>query len=149
MKTHLRVYNSSLKALLIVIGLAIAIVGCETSEQYVTREAGLWNVTMQNVKDYQDSVLVSDVTQTSSLGTMEFLMNGSGYKTVGAVRDTFIWQLNAEDDHLIVYYKIGPWMNAAIQSRSDNAMTLFWEYESAIGTTDYKTSKTATIERAN
>ena len=137
-----------MKSLLIVIGLAIAIVGCESGEQFVTREAGLWNVTTQNVKSYQDSVLVSDVTQTSDLGTMEFLMNGSGYRTVAAVRDTFVWELSAEDDRLIVYYKIGPFMNSEIQARSDNAMTLSWEYESAIGTTRYKTAKTATFQRA-
>lgn len=148
MKTHLHAPISNIKVLFIILGLAIAAVGCESTEQFVTREAGLWNVTTQNVKDYQDSVLVSDLTQTSNLGTMEFLMNGSGYRTVAAVRDTFVWQLNSEDDRLIVYYKIGPFMNAEIQSRSDKAMTLFWEYESAVGTTHYKTSKTATIERA-
>lgn len=127
-----------------------AVAGCETGEQFVVREAGLWNVVSHTKMYYKDDVLDSTVINTvaADLGQMQFDMNGQGFRMLPTHIDTFVWQLNAEDDRLIVYYKIGPFMNAAISDQTDNTMTLAWENARVEGIVGWKEQNIATIERA-
>jgi hypothetical protein len=147
--THIDMRFSG-KAIVAALLLAMA-VGCgETSEQFVVREAGLWNVVSHTRMVYIDDVLDSTFINTvaADLGQMQFDMSGQGFRLLPTHTDTFVWQLNATDDRLIVYYKIGPFMNAAITDQTDNAMTLSWENTRVEDTTEIKTEYISTIERA-
>lgn len=128
--------------------MSVLVWGCETGEQFVTKEAGLWNVVSRTEKIYENEELLVDETTTDSLGQMEFLMTGQGFKIEPSRRDTFVWQLGAEDERLIVYYKIGPWMNAEISNRTPNGMTLDWSTESDQPNRHIVWEYTMKIERA-
>jgi hypothetical protein len=124
--------------------------GCELGENVVEYQTGVWNVTSMKTKTYRDGVLASDETQTDSLGQMQFNATGQGYRIdFSAARDTFTWEHYIEEQRLVIYYRIGPFANAAIMEKSDNAMTLFWVNSEADGTVMVNTERTATIERSN
>jgi hypothetical protein len=138
----------SLKSIVVVCLACFGAMRCESGEQFVTKEAGLWNVVLQTNKTFENDVLIVDETLTQDLGQMEFRMTGQGFRIEPSRIDTFVWQLGAEDERMIVYYKVGPWMNAAITNQTDQAMTFAWENEGDLGATHYKWEHTMNVERA-
>ncbi len=139
----------SVKAIFTTMLLAVVALACESDEQFVTKEAGVWKVVSHASKIVENGVLVTDQTLTDNLGEMEFRMTGQGFRISStAVRDTFIWQLNGENDHLIIYNNVGPWWNTAISNRTDNEMTLSWENEASELNKLIKTEQVLKIQRA-
>lgn len=134
---------------LVVLAMMLFVLGCkETEEEFVTRAAGEWDVLSKTSKRYDNDTVVYDRTRTDSLGTMEFMMTGQGFRTDGAgVRDTFVWGLSSDDTRLIVNYKIGPIMDATISDQTDNAMTLTWTESWNEDITHVKVDNVATFQR--
>jgi hypothetical protein len=139
----------SVKAIFAVLLLSMFVFGCETGEQFVTREAGLWDVSSLYTRTFHDDVKVSEVTKTDSLGQFEFQMSGRGIRIdYAGVRDSFVWTLGKDDDRLTMY---GPdeFVDSQILDQTDETMTLYWRNIFADSTSSYmiKTEKTAKLKR--
>lgn len=138
----------TLKAIALMMALTAICFGCDFRENIIEYQTGVWDVTSLKTVTYHDGVLISDVTRTDSLETMDFRNTGQGFRTDFTARtDTFTWEHYAEQERLIIYYRVGPFTNAAILNKSENSMTLYWINENADGAVLVKTEKTATIER--
>lgn len=140
--------KSSVKLTLVAAMLAVCAWGCDDDPYLLDNATGTWKVVMQATKTYADGNLVSDITRSDSLPQWELERIGRGIRTHhNAVKDTFTWELHNEEERMILYFKIGPFMNAAILEQDLKSKTLYWENEFADGTVMMKTENTARIEK--
>jgi hypothetical protein len=107
--------------------------GCQTTEQYFTKNEGIWDVASHQIKTFNDDVLQSDTTMTANLGQYIFEISGQGFRIDGAgVRDTFTWSLNRKDDKITMYLP-GQFADAKIDSKNKDDMTLHWNFSQGVG----------------
>jgi mannose-6-phosphate isomerase-like protein (cupin superfamily) len=118
-------------------------------DPFVIEGEGTWTLTSKQTMVYENGTLVLDETRTDSLGEWEFLRSGRGYlREASGVVDTVVWDESPEDNRLVIYRRIGPWINAAITERTDDGMNLYWVVESGEGSVLRRTESRATIVRA-
>lgn len=134
--------------LILMTGLAIGTWSCENDPSLLDNNVGTWKMTELRTVTYENGVQVSDISQNDSLPTWELERIGRGVSTdYSAVQDTFIWELHAEEERMIIYFRVGPFMNAALLENKLDQKLLYWENEFAEGPVLMKTQKTARIVR--
>lgn len=128
--------------------LGMALFSCEDDPYLLDNNTGTWKMAELRTITYADGVQVSDITQTDSLPTWELERIGRGIATdYTAVSDTFIWEMYEDAEKMIIYYRVGPWMNANLLENKLDEKLLYWVNDFAEGTVMMRTEKTARIIR--
>jgi hypothetical protein len=113
--------------------LALALVGCQSDEAFVTKEDGLWNVAIRTTQVYQNDVLTKDTTETDSLGQFEFIKGGGGYRyDKRGTRENIQWVVNSKEDQITIYGTT-EFINGTITGRTDNSISIKWTDEQGAG----------------
>ena len=128
--------------------VAFTVWSCEKDPYLLDNNTGTWKMTELRTITYADGVQISDVTQTDSLPTWELERIGRGIaKGVTIPPDTFIWEMYESAEKMIIYYRVGPWMNANLLENKLDEKLLYWTNDFAEGTVMMRTEKTARIVR--
>ncbi len=136
------------QSLVVMFVLAASLLGCDPRESIIKYQIGVWNVTSLKTVEYRDEVLASDQTRTDSLGQMEFLDTGEGFRTDAlGNKESFTWEHYPKQDRLVIYYLTRQFENATILEKEDDAMTLTWVNTGADGIVQLRIESTSTIER--
>lgn len=141
--------NIRMKPLLTLIAsLALMTWGCGEDPYLLDNNTGTWKMSELRTITYADGLQVSDVTQSDSLPTWELERIGRGIATdYTATADTFVWEMYEDAEKMIIYYRVGPWMNANLLENKLDEKVLYWVNEFAEGTVMMRTEKTARIVR--
>jgi hypothetical protein len=79
--------------------IAIVAVGCGKVEKILPKKDGVWKVTKQEYRSYENDVLQlteTDITVTS----YTFKDDGSGTYLEGGVNTAFTWSINSDNDKI-------------------------------------------------
>ena len=140
--------KSSRHSAFMIVWVALIVWGCKPDDPFVLKGVGTWNIARSNIKNYENGSLAHDQTRIDSLGQLVFERSGRGYIVhADAQRDTITWEESLPQQRLVMYPKIGQFMNAAISDRTDNSMTLFWVNEGDEGTLHLRIETTLMIVR--
>lgn len=138
------------KKIAAMLAMAAAVMGCGPTEGFMTREEGLWNITSQQTVRYEDDVFISDTTYMDSLGQLQFERSGAGYKLdAQGAKEEFVWSVNQKDDRMVIYFDTSPFLDAAIQGKTSDAMTLRWDHAYGQGPILVREEHTTKLKRAN